>query len=308
MKNTLVILGGPTGVGKTEISLALANRIDGEIVSCDSMQIYTGMDIGSAKAGQDEQSRIPHHMLDVVTPFDAFTVTDYKEQAEKAIDDILSRGKIPIMVGGTGLYIDAVILDLSFTEGGQDQEFRTEMMAFAKEKGNLALHELLHVKDPEAAESIHPNNVKRVIRALEVYKITGKPFSSFKDQGKLNPKYNIHYFYLNKDRSRLYESIDLRVEQMMDAGLLDEIKALEASGLNQTYVSMQGIGYKEFLSHLQGELTLDAAVELVKKRSRNYAKRQLTWFRHHSYAKELDKDMLKDEEIIKIMEKEINGG
>lgn len=308
MKNKLVILGGPTGVGKTEISLALAERIHGEIVSCDSMQIYQGMDIGSAKASEEEQRRIPHHMLDVVTPFEAFTVTDYKVQTEKILDDIINRGKIPIMVGGTGLYIDAVILDLSFTEGGQDHKFRGEMMAYAKENGNYALHEVLMAKDPEAAKNIHPNNVKRVVRALEVYSLTGKPFSSFKDQGTLNPKYEVYYYYLNKDRQSLYESIDRRVEDMMAKGLLDEIKVLAQQGLDQTFVSMQGIGYKEFLAHLHGDLTLEEAVSLVQKRSRNYAKRQLTWFRHHAYAKELDKDILRDEEILEILNNDLNIG
>lgn len=298
MNNKLVIIGGPTGVGKTEISLRLAEVLQGEIVSCDSMQIYSQMDIGSAKATSLEKKRIPHHMLDVVTPFDSFTVMDYKERAEKAIDDILSRGKIPIMVGGTGLYIDAVILDLSFTDGGQDLGFRDEMTAYAIKNGNLALHEKLKENDPEAAINIHPNNVKRVIRALEVFKLTGKPFSSFKDSGKLNPKYEPYYFYLNKDRNALYESIDERVEKMMDAGLLAEIKNLADQGLNQSYMSMQGIGYKEMLSYVQGDLTLDEAKNLVKKRSRNYAKRQLTWFRHHSYAKELSKNTLNDDEII----------
>ena len=298
MNNKLVIIGGPTGVGKTEISLRLAEVLQGEIVSCDSMQIYREMDIGSAKASNHERERIPHHMLDVVTPFDDFTVTDYKEMAERAIDDILRRGKIPIMVGGTGLYIDAVILDLSFTDGGQDLGFREEMTAYAQNNGNLALHEKLKENDPEAANNIHPNNVKRVIRALEVFKLTGKPFSSFKDSGKLNPKYDPYYFYLSKDRSALYESIDTRVEKMMDAGLLDEIKNLANQGLNQSFMSMQGIGYKEMLSYLQGDLTLDEAKDLVKKRSRNYAKRQLTWFRHHPYAKEISKDTFSDDEII----------
>lgn len=298
MNNKLVIIGGPTGVGKTEISLRLAEVLQGEIVSCDSMQIYTQMDIGSAKATNQERKRIPHHMVDVVTPFDDFTVTDYKEMAERAIDDILRRGKIPIMVGGTGLYIDAVILDLSFTDGGQDLGFREEMTAYAQNSGNLALHEKLKENDPEAANNIHPNNVKRVIRALEVFKLTGKPFSSFKDSGKLNPKYDPYYFYLSKDRSALYESINDRVEKMMDAGLLDEIKNLANQGLNQSYMSMQGIGYKEMLSYIQGDLTLDEAKELVKKRSRNYAKRQLTWFRHHPYAKEISKDSFSDDEII----------
>lgn len=298
MNNKLVIIGGPTGVGKTEISLRLAEVLQGEIVSCDSMQIYTQMDIGSAKATSHERKRIPHHMVDVVTPFDDFTVTDYKEMAERAIDDILRRGKIPIMVGGTGLYIDAVILDLSFTDGGQDLGFREEMTAYALKNGNLALHEKLKENDPEAANNIHPNNVKRVIRALEVFKLTGKPFSSFKDSGKLNPKYDPYYFYLSRDRSALYESIDTRVEKMMDAGLLDEIKNLANQGLNQSFMSMQGIGYKEMLSYLQGDLTLDEAKDLVKKRSRNYAKRQLTWFRHHPYAKEISKDTFSDDEII----------
>ena len=298
MNNKLVIIGGPTGVGKTEISLRLAEVLQGEIVSCDSMQIYREMDIGSAKASNYERERIPHHMLDVVTPFDDFTVTDYKEMAERAIDDILSRGKIPIMVGGTGLYIDAVILDLSFTDGGQDSGFREEMTAYALKNGNLVLHEKLREIDPATANNIHPNNVKRVIRALEVFKLTGKPFSSFKDSGKLNPKYDPYYFYLSKDRSALYESINDRVEKMMDAGLLDEIKNLANQGLNQSYMSMQGIGYKEMLSYIQGDLTLDEAKELVKKRSRNYAKRQLTWFRHHPYAKEISKDSFSDDEII----------
>ena len=298
MNNKLVIIGGPTGVGKTEISLRLAEVLQGEIVSCDSMQIYREMDIGSAKATNQERKRIPHHMVDVVTPFDDFTVTDYKEMAERAIDDILSRGKIPIMVGGTGLYIDAVILDLSFTDGGQDSGFREEMTAYALKNGNLVLHEKLREIDPATANNIHPNNVKRVIRALEVFKLTGKPFSSFKDSGKLNPKYDPYYFYLSKDRSALYESINDRVEKMMDAGLLDEIKNLANQGLNQSYMSMQGIGYKEMLSYIQGDLTLDEAKELVKKRSRNYAKRQLTWFRHHPYAKEISKDSFSDDEII----------
>lgn len=308
MNKKIVIIGGPTGVGKTEISLTLAEEINGEIVSCDSMQVYLGMDIGSAKATKEERGRIPHHMIDVISPFEGFTVTDYKQKAEEVIDDILRRGKIPIMVGGTGLYIDSVILDLSFTEGGQDLDFRDAMTAYAIEQGNQALHDKLMEKDPKAAESIHPNNVKRVIRALEVFKITGKPFSSFKDSGKLNPKYEPHYFYLNMERKHLYEHIDLRVGQMMEAGLLEEIKRLAQQGLDQTFVSMQGIGYKEMLSYLQGETSLDEALDLVKKRSRNYAKRQLTWFRHHNYAKELNKDTKDNNEIIDIIKKDLNVG
>lgn len=307
MKNTLIIIAGPTGVGKTEISLALAERTGGEIISCDSMQIYEGMDIGSAKADEEERRRVVHHMIDVVTPFDPFTVSDYKEAAEKAIDEILSRGKVPIMVGGTGLYIDAVIKDLSFTEGGNDQKYREAMEVLARTEGNEEVHRKLASVDPEAAEKIHPNNLKRVIRALEVQHVTGKPFSSFKDTGRLNPKYDVHYFYLNKNRKDLYEGIDRRVEIMMDMGLLDEIRRLKASGLDESYVSMKGIGYKEMLSYLDGECSLEEAKDLVKQRSRNYAKRQLTWFRHNEYATELSKDQYSDEEILIILEKYANG-
>lgn len=307
MKNTLIIIAGPTGVGKTEISLELAERTGGEIISCDSMQIYEGMDIGSAKADEEERRRVVHHMIDVVTPFDPFTVSDYKEAAEKAIDEILSRGKVPIMVGGTGLYIDAVIKDLSFTEGGNDQKYREAMEVLARTEGNEEVHRMLASVDPEAAEKIHPNNLKRVIRALEVQHVTGKPFSSFKDTGRLNPKYDVHYFYLNKNRKDLYEGIDRRVEIMMDMGLLDEIRRLKASGLDESYVSMKGIGYKEMLSYLDGECSLEEAKDLVKQRSRNYAKRQLTWFRHNEYATELSKDQYSDEEILIILEKYANG-
>ncbi len=307
MKNTLIIIAGPTGVGKTEISLELAERTGGEIISCDSMQIYEGMDIGSAKADEEERRRVVHHMIDVVTPFDPFTVSDYKEAAEKAIDEILSRGKVPIMVGGTGLYIDAVIKDLSFTEGGNDQKYREAMEVLARTEGNEEVHRMLASVDPEAAEKIHPNNLKRVIRALEVQHVTGKPFSSFKDTGRLNPKYDVHYFYLNKNRKDLYEGIDRRVEIMMDMGLLDEIRRLKASGLDESYVSMKGIGYKEMLSYLDGECSMEEAKDLVKQRSRNYAKRQLTWFRHNEYATELSKDQYSDEEILIILEKYANG-
>ena len=200
MMNKLIIIAGPTGVGKTEISLQLAEKIQGEIVSCDSMQIYVGMDIGSAKADLEERTRVRHHMIDVVSPFDSFTVSDYKVLAEKAIDDILSRGRVPIMVGGTGLYIDAVIKDLSFTEGGNDDDYRMHLEELAIDKGREYVHALLSDVDAVSAQNIHPNNLKRVIRAMEVFHVTGKPFSSFKDSGKLNPKYDIHYYYINRSR------------------------------------------------------------------------------------------------------------
>ncbi len=303
--NTLIIIAGPTGVGKTEISLKLAERVHGEIVSCDSMQIYKGMDIGSAKADDEERRRVRHHMIDIITPFDPFTVSNYKVLAEKAIDEILSKGKIPIMVGGTGLYIDAVIKDLSFTEGGNDEAYRQDLEALAEEKGKDFVHELLLKVDPVSAERIHPNNLKRVIRALEVYKVTGKPFSSFKDTNKLNPKYDVQYYYLNKNREDLYKGIDQRVEKMLSMGLIEEIRTLMSQGLTKDFVSMKGIGYKEFISYLEDEISLEEAIDLVKMRSRNYAKRQLTWFRNHDFAQELNKDQLTDDEILEILEKNV---
>ena len=307
MKNNVIIIAGPTGVGKTEISLKLAERIHGEIVSADSMQIYRQMDIGSAKASTAERERVPHHMIDFLSPFDSFTVSQYKDMAEKCIDDILSRGKVPIMVGGTGLYIDAVVKNMSFTEGGTDEGYRMELENLARDKGNDYVHHLLNEVDPLSAEKIHPNNLKKVIRALEVHKITGKPFSDFKDTDEANPKYTIKYFYLNKNRESLYNDIDRRVDLMVNAGLLEEVKMLREKGLDRSYVSMQGIGYKEILSSLEKEMTFDEAISLIKKRSRNYAKRQLTWFRHSPYAVELNKDELSEVEIMNILETHANN-
>ena len=302
-----MIIAGPTGVGKTEISLKLAERINGEVISADSMQIYQYMDIGSAKASLEERERIPHHMIDFLSPFDSFTVSQYKDMAEKCIDDIISRGKVPIMVGGTGLYIDAVVKNMSFTEGGTDEGYRLELEILAKEKGNEHVHHLLSEVDPISAEKIHANNLKKVIRALEVYKITKKPFSDFKDTDEANPKYKISYFYLNKNRESLYNDIDRRVDIMVESGLLEEVKMLREKGLDKSYMSMQGIGYKEILSYLEEQSTFDEAISLIKKRSRNYAKRQLTWFRHSPYAVELNKDELSDAEIMNILETHANN-
>ncbi|MGB4590088.1 MAG: tRNA (adenosine(37)-N6)-dimethylallyltransferase MiaA [Clostridiaceae bacterium] len=307
MKNNIIIIAGPTGVGKTEISLKLAERINGEIVSADSMQIYQFMDIGSAKSSLEERARVPHHMIDIVSPFDSFTVSQYKNLAEKCIDDILKRGKVPIMVGGTGLYIDAVVKNMSFTEGGTDEAYRLELENLANEKGNEHVHDLLKTVDPLSASRIHPNNLKKVIRALEVYKITKKPFSDFKDTDEVNPKYRISYFYLNKNRESLYNDIDQRVDNMVKSGLLEEVKMLREKGLDKSFVSMQGIGYKEILSALEDQMTFDEAISLIKKRSRNYAKRQLTWFRHSPYAIELNKDELSEDEIMNILEINANN-
>lgn len=301
MKPRLIVIAGPTGVGKTEISIRLAKLLDGEIVSCDSMQIYRHMDIGSAKATEEEMQGIPHHMIGIIEPETPFTVSEYKQLAERAIDDIISRGKVPIMVGGTGLYIDSVITDMSFAEGSGDLAFRRTMEELAATNGKEAVHLLLQDCDKLAAERIHPNNLKRVIRALEVQHITGRPFSSFSDEGNLNPKYEVKYFYLNRNREALYEAIDMRVMKMLQDGLVSEVSMLKARGLTKDHQSMQGIGYKEVLDYLDGASTYEEMTEEIKRHSRNYAKRQLTWFRRKSLAFELDRDSLDNEEILNII-------
>lgn len=301
MKPGLIVIAGPTGVGKTEISIRLAKLLDGEIVSCDSMQVYRLMDIGSAKATYEEMQGIPHHMVDIIDPETPFTVSLYKAMAEKAIDDIIARGKVPIMAGGTGLYIDSVITDMSFAEGSGDPQFRSTMEELAARGGKEEVYRLLVEVDPKAAERIHPNNLKRVIRALEVHHMTGRKFSSFADEGILNPKYEIRYYYLNRKREDLYEAIDKRVLKMLSDGLLEEVRMLKERGLTREHQSMQGIGYKEVLDYLDGKKTYEEMVEEIQRHSRNYAKRQLTWFRRKSIAVEIDRDEMSTDEILNLI-------
>jgi tRNA dimethylallyltransferase len=301
MKPRLIIIAGPTGVGKTEISIRLAKLLDGEIVSCDSMQIYRLMDIGSAKATKEEMQGIPHHMVDILDPLSPFSVSEYKAMAEMAIDDIISRGKVPIMVGGTGLYIDSVITDMSFAEGSGDPTFRASMEDLAEKSGKEEVHRQLKQVDPLAAERIHPNNLKRVIRALEVFHMTGKPFSSFADEGIINPKYEVSYYYLNRNREALYSTIDSRVLKMLEEGLVEEVRMLREMGLTREHQSMQGIGYKEVLDYLDGRKTFEEMVDEIQRHSRNYAKRQLTWFRRKSLAVEIDRDSMSTEEILNLI-------
>ncbi|MBW8383559.1 MAG: tRNA (adenosine(37)-N6)-dimethylallyltransferase MiaA [Youngiibacter sp.] len=301
MKPRLIIIAGPTGVGKTEISIRLAKLLDGEIVSCDSMQIYRLMDIGSAKATKEEMQGIPHHMVDILDPLSPFSVSEYKAMAEMAIDDIISRGKVPIMVGGTGLYIDSVITDMSFAEGSGDPAFRASMEDLAEKSGKEEVHRQLKQVDPLAAERIHPNNLKRVIRALEVFHMTGKPFSTFADEGIINPKYEVSYYYLNRNREALYSTIDSRVLKMLEEGLVEEVRMLREMGLTREHQSMQGIGYKEVLDYLDGRKTFEEMVNEIQRHSRNYAKRQLTWFRRKSLAVEIDRDSMRTEEILNLI-------
>lgn len=307
MKDKILVLAGPTAVGKTELSIRLAKALNGEIVSTDSMQIYKGMDIGSAKITEEEMQGVKHHMLDVVEPDKAFSVADYKDMAEKAIKDILSRGKLPILTGGTGLYINALTCNMNFTESEKDDEYRDELSKLMDEEGPEYVHNMLKEIDPIIYEAIHPNNRKRVIRALEVYKLTGKPFSSYNAGDDLyKSKYDVHYYVLNMDRAKLYERINKRVEIMYEKGLLDECIKLKKLGYTSSMQSMQGIGYKEVLLYLDGLITLEESMDMVKQGSRNYAKRQLTWFRKDPRAVFLNKDEMSDDEILDKIVNDIN--
>lgn len=299
MKEKVLVLAGPTAVGKTELSIRLAQKLNGEIVSTDSMQIYKHMDIGSAKVSKEEMKDVPHHMIDVITPEVKFSVVDFKNMAEKNIDDILSRGKLPILTGGTGLYINALTCNMNFTEADKDEKYRVELEKLALEKGDAFIHNMLKEIDPISYTSIHPNNRKRVIRALEVYKVSGKPFSSYNIGMDLyEGRYDLYYYVLNMDRAKLYDRINKRVDIMMEKGLLEECIKLKEMGYNSSMQSMQGIGYKEILLYLEGSLSLDIAIDMIKQGSRNYAKRQLTWFKKDPRAIFLNKDELSDDNII----------
>lgn len=298
MNNKLLIIAGPTAIGKTSLSIKLAKALNGEIISTDSMQIYKYMDIGSAKISKDEMDGVIHHMIDVVDPKDPFSVADYKEKADKAIQDILSRNKLPILVGGTGLYINSLTCNMNFTEANKDENYRSELESLAKEKGNEFIHNMLKDIDPISYNEIHYNNRKRVIRALEVYKLTNKPFSSFNLGEEIyNGPYEVKYYVLDMNREALYDRINLRVDIMMKNGLLEECIKLREMGYNSSMQSMQGIGYKEMFYYLDNKITLDDAIEMIKKGSRNYAKRQLTWFRRDPRAIFINKDNLSEEEI-----------
>lgn len=299
MKKKILVIGGPTAVGKTELSIDLAKRLNGEIISADSMQIYKYMDIGSAKVSKGEMNGVVHHLIDVVDPSINFSVVDYKEQGEKAIKEIISRGKLPIIVGGTGLYINSLTCNMNFTKAEKDEEYRKELDKLANEHGNNYIHEMLKEIDPISYNEIHANNRKRVIRALEVYKLTGNPFSSYNaGEDFYKSEYDLHYYVLTMDREKLYERINLRVDIMMEKGLLEECIKLKEMGYTSSMQSMQGIGYKEILYYLEGNVKLQEAINMIKQGSRNYAKRQLTWFRRDKRVTFLDKDKLSYVEIL----------
>lgn len=279
-KRPLIILTGPTAVGKTAASIGLAKAVGGEIISADSMQVYRQMDIGSAKITKEEMQGIPHYLVDVLDPEEAFNVVRFQELAKEAMEEIFRNRHIPIVVGGTGFYIQALLYDIDFTENDSDLSFREELEKKAREEGAESLHALLEKADPQAAAQIHPHNVKRVIRALEFNRKTGQKISEHneKERQKESP-YNFAYFVLTDDRKALYERIDRRVDKMMEQGLLEEVRRLKDRGLPGDSVSMQGLGYKELFAYLEGEYSLEEAVRIIKRDTRHFAKRQLTWFR-----------------------------
>ena len=280
MKKPLIILTGPTAVGKTKLSIKLARAVNGEIISADSMQIYRYMDIGSAKIRPEEMEEIPHHLMDCLDPDEEFNVVRFQKMAKEAMEDIYARNRIPILVGGTGFYIQAVTGDIDFTECGEDNSYRKELEKKAKEQGAKVLHRMLSEVDPESALAIHANNTKRVIRALEYYQQTGEPISLHNQQQRQKESpYNLAYFVLNDERSRLYKRIDARIDEMLREGLVDEVKHLQQMGYHKGMVSMQGLGYKEILSYLDGTWSLEEAVYILKRDTRHFAKRQITWFK-----------------------------
>lgn len=276
----LVILAGPTAVGKTDLSIRLAKQINGAIISADSMQVYKDMDIGSAKVVPEEMQGVPHYLIDCLEPSEPFHIVRFQQMAKEALAEIYAKGQIPIVAGGTGFYIQALLYDIDFSNQDCDEAYRQELSKFAKEHGNEALHEKLKDIDPVSYETIHANNSKRVIRALEYYHITGKPISAHnEEEHQKSSPYNFAYFVLTDDRKTLYDRIDRRVDLMMEKGLVEEVRALYDKGYRRNMVSMQGLGYKEILDYLEGKCTLEEAVYVIKRETRHFAKRQLTWFR-----------------------------
>ena len=314
-KKPLIVLTGPTAVGKTNLSIRLAKKIGGEIISADSMQIYKKMNIGTAKISPEEMAGVPHYLVDELDPGEEFNVVAFQQMAKKAMKQIYENGHIPIVVGGTGFYIQALLYDVDFSEHETEEKYRQELVALEQEKGREYLYEMLKQADPEYAAIVHSNNVKRVIRALEYYHETGRKLSEHNAQQRENSSpYQFVYLVLNDEREILYDRIDRRVYQMMEAGLLQEVEALVKEGYERTLVSMQGLGYKEFFDYFDGKCTLEETVDIIKRDTRRFAKRQLTWFRREKEVCWMNKQDYPDgdalfHEILKILkEKEIWNG
>lgn len=290
-KKPLIVLTGPTAVGKTALSISLAKAVNGEIISADSMQVYKGMDIGSAKIMPDEMDGVTHYLIDVLEPSEEFNIVKFQELAKIAMEEIYAKGKIPIIAGGTGFYIQSVLYDITFEENEDSKEYRTYLEEIASCKdGEKKLFAMLKEKDPKSAQSIHENNVKRVIRALEFFEETGTPISEHnEEQRQKESPYNFCYFVLNDNRDILYNNIEKRVDIMFDKGLIEEVKMLHKKGYTKDMVSMQGLGYKEILDYLNGEISLERAIYLIKRDTRHFAKRQLTWFRREKDVEWINK-------------------
>lgn len=281
-KNPLIIIAGPTAIGKSDLAVKLARMIGGEIISADSMQVYKGMDIGTAKITNDEMLGIRHHLIDILDPSVDFSVADFKVMATKLIEEICDRGNIPIIAGGTGFYIQSVLYDIDFNDSADSNlELRDELSNIASEKGAKYLHDMLRAIDAKSADEIHENNIKRVIRAIEYYKMTGEKISEHneKESQKVSP-YNYCYFVIDDDRDKIYERIDLRVDKMVENGLIEEVKALMEKGYSpDKNISMLGLSYKEIYDYLKGACELSEAIRLIKRDTRHFAKKQLTWFK-----------------------------
>lgn len=299
MKRPLIILAGPTAVGKTALSVRLAKRINAEIISADSMQVYRYMDIGSAKIRPEEMDGVPHHLVDVLDPKEDFNVVRFQQMAKDAAREIWAKGRIPLVVGGTGFYIQALLYDIDFTENDGDIVYRQQLEKIAREKGGEYLHTLLEAVDPQASTTIHPNNIKRMIRALEFHRQTGGKISEHneKERAKESP-YNYAYFVLTDERGRLYERIDKRVDLMLGEGLEDEVRFLREQGVKRGATAMQGLGYKEIYAYLEGECTLEEAVRVIKRDTRHFAKRQLTWFKREKDVIWADRSLLGGDDAI----------
>lgn len=286
MKEKLIVLVGPTACGKTDMGIRLAKKINGEIISADSMQIYKYMNIGTAKPTVEEMDEIAHYMIDNIKPDEEFSVALFRELSQKYIEDILSKGKRPIVVGGTGLYVNSLTKPWNFSKTEPNEALRQELESLAKEKGAYYLHESLREVDPVSAKNIHPNNIKRVIRALEVYKTSGKAKSQLDQESMKNEvQYEPILLGLSMERSTLYTRIELRIDKMIEAGLVEEVRSLLDMGYREDLVSMQGLGYKEIIKYLKGQCTLEEAIEILKRDTRHFAKRQLTWFRRDERIK-----------------------
>lgn len=287
----MIVLTGPTAVGKTKLSIALAKAVNGEIISADSMQVYRYMDIGSAKIMPQEMDGVPHHLIDILDPWDEFNVVVFQNRCKECLKGIYERGHIPVVVGGTGFYIQALLRDIDFTENEANTEKRAELEQIAAEQGAEVLHDMLRKVDPVSAEMIHANNIKRTVRALEYFYLTGEPISSHNEREREKDRaYNSCYFVLNDDRQKLYDRIEVRIDEMVESGLVDEVKKLRDMGCDRSMVSMQGLGYKEILAWLDGETTFEEAIEILKRDTRHFAKRQLTWFRREEDVIWVNKD------------------